>query len=48
MKTIESLIYEPYFWKSNGIEKITYICVPATLIVMKGENIKKSQFIFWN
>jgi len=48
MKTVESLIYEAYQWTDNGVEKIMYICVPATLIIMKGEHVKKSQFIFWN
>jgi hypothetical protein len=48
METIESFIYEAYHWKSNGVENITYICVPATLVIMNGEHIKKSQFIFWN
>ena len=48
MKTIESFIYEAYHWNYKGVENITYICVPATLVIMKGEHIKKSQFIFWN
>ena len=47
MKTIESMIFEKYEWIEKGKNKIAYICVPATLVII-GQTNQKTQFIFWN
>jgi hypothetical protein len=48
MDTIESIMYVPYNVCEDGEEKIMYICVPATLVIMRNQKVEKSQFIFWN
>jgi hypothetical protein len=48
MDTIESIMYVPYSVCEGGEEKIMYICVPTTLVIMKSQQVEKSQFIFWN
>lgn len=48
MEIIEIQTYVRYAWDENLNEKYVYICVPATLVIMKFEEIEKSQFIFWN
>lgn len=48
MDTIESIMYIPYNVYEDGEKKTMYICVPATLVIMKSQQVEKSQFIFWN
>jgi hypothetical protein len=48
MDTIESIMYIPYNVYEDGEKKTMYICVPATLVIMKNQKVEKSQFIFWN
>ena len=48
MNTVESIMYIPYIAYEDGEEKTLYICVPTTLVIMKNQQVEKSQFIFWN
>jgi hypothetical protein len=48
MDTIESIMYIPYSVYEDGEKKTMYICVPATLVIMRNQKVEKSQFIFWN